>query len=557
MNSTGDYYDPDEDARDLSPGLVPIKVNYVPEETPPPFIPISSSSSSSSASAPGDSNDDRHTSHLSAHPPKKLKKKKKKRRRKGQTRQCYGDALLMISLDPNRPDIARQVGRHALNSASQSEAESEVEKDMSGDGNDEDEDGAGRTEEKRENRANATELKSTATAALNDVLMDDHSPEKPLDPARLAMGAVMNGAMNGKEEPHNHCGDNGIQLVSLNLPQDPTAASRSLQPAVPLKIMAAPSEAKTEKEDESITTSPALAKFAISAAEANPDSTLPAMQTSPPRSASTHSPDGTQSLPSLKTALSQIADRPLAETPNGVSPFPQNPAQSPTMARSPYINGTVGPSPSLYSHPSPSSSKDLTSMSPPGYPSNPSHWRSTTKEGSYTAASPASTATLSSVTSYPTSKDITSPESIATPQMLHDSSLPAANGTLPSTLFKCTHPKCNAPPFQTQYLLNSHANVHSSSRPHFCPVKICPRSMGGMGFKRKNEMIRHGLVHDSPGYVCPFCVDQQHRYPRPDNLQRHVRVHHPDKKRDDPQLQSVLASRSGEGGRNRRRRIGT
>ncbi|KAH6980498.1 hypothetical protein EDB80DRAFT_783577 [Ilyonectria destructans] len=33
----------------------------------------------------------------------------------------------------------------------------------------------------------------------------------------------------------------------------------------------------------------------------------------------------------------------------------------------------------------------------------------------------------------------------------------------------------------------------------------CPRAEGGKGFKRKNEMIRHGLVHNSPGYVCPFC----------------------------------------------------
>ncbi|RWA08023.1 hypothetical protein EKO27_g7094 [Xylaria grammica] len=30
-------------------------------------------------------------------------------------------------------------------------------------------------------------------------------------------------------------------------------------------------------------------------------------------------------------------------------------------------------------------------------------------------------------------------------------------------------------------------------------IKGCPRSEGGKGFKRKNEMIRHGLVHDSPG----------------------------------------------------------
>lgn len=87
--------------------------------------------------------------------------------------------------------------------------------------------------------------------------------------------------------------------------------------------------------------------------------------------------------------------------------------------------------------------------------------------------------------------------------------------------FQCDYPGCSAQPFQTQYLLNSHANVHSSNRPHYCPVKGCPRSEGGKGFKRKNEMIRHGLVHESPGYVCPYCVDREHRYPRPDNLQRY------------------------------------
>jgi hypothetical protein len=86
--------------------------------------------------------------------------------------------------------------------------------------------------------------------------------------------------------------------------------------------------------------------------------------------------------------------------------------------------------------------------------------------------------------------------------------------------FQCTYPGCSAQPFQTQYLLNSHANVHSSNRPHYCPVKDCPRGEGGKGFKRKNEMIRHGLVHESPGYVCPYCVDREHKYPRPDNLQR-------------------------------------
>ncbi|KAH6661642.1 hypothetical protein F5X68DRAFT_67827 [Plectosphaerella plurivora] len=120
--------------------------------------------------------------------------------------------------------------------------------------------------------------------------------------------------------------------------------------------------------------------------------------------------------------------------------------------------------------------------------------------------------------------------------------------------YVCTFPDCTAAPFQTQYLLNSHANVHSSARPHYCPVSGCSRSEGGKGFKRKNEMIRHGLVHESPGYVCPFCPDREHKYPRPDNLQRHVRVHHVDKDKDDPLLRDVLSQRPDGPNRGRRRR---
>ncbi|KAF7561906.1 hypothetical protein G7046_g2251 [Stylonectria norvegica] len=118
----------------------------------------------------------------------------------------------------------------------------------------------------------------------------------------------------------------------------------------------------------------------------------------------------------------------------------------------------------------------------------------------------------------------------------------------------CNVRGCNAAPFQTQYLLNSHANVHSSARPHYCSVSGCARGEGGRGFKRKNEMIRHGLVHDSPGYVCPFCPDREHKYPRPDNLQRHVRVHHTDKDKDDPKLRDVLSQRPDGPNRGRRRR---
>ncbi|OAL49311.1 hypothetical protein IQ07DRAFT_76971 [Pyrenochaeta sp. DS3sAY3a] len=156
------------------------------------------------------------------------------------------------------------------------------------------------------------------------------------------------------------------------------------------------------------------------------------------------------------------------------------------------------------------------------------------------------------------SRDIAagSPPRTNLPYLLDLSSrlLPPPNPILPLVgTFKCDFPNCDAAPFQTQYLLNSHANIHSQSRPHFCPVANCPRGEGGRGFKRKNEMIRHGIVHRSPGYVCPFCPDREHKYPRPDNLQRHVRVHHVDMNEDDARLQEVLAQRPEGGSRGRRR----
>lgn len=514
----GDYYDPDEDVRPSSPGLVETQINYKIEETPPPYIPTSSSSSSVSP-ARDESKDGRQAHNASAHLP--VKRLKKKRRKKGRTRPSLGDSVLISYLDPNQPDIARKAGQEALNSASQSEAgDEEVEEDMSGGGNDENK--HGRTKEDHHHiSAQATELKFTAEEALEDVMMDDPSPEKPVLLACLAMHEAVNGNM-GEHTLRSKDTTQRVSCARFNDPEVANASLRSLQP-LPLKIVAPLSEGDNEVVDDSITTSPALAKFAITAAEANPESTLPAMQKSSPRSASSHSPDGTHSLPSIKTALAQIPDPSPVETPNGVSPFS---APSPTVTRSQYIPGNAGLSPGVFSQPSPASSKDMTNMSPPNYPNHPSYWRNTTREGSstvregsFTTTSPVSVPGVTSVTSYPTSKDNASPEGGITPQILNGPS--SANGPFTSTAFKCTYAGCTALPFQTQYLLNSHANVHSSSRPHYCPVKTCPRSMGGTGFKRKNEMNRHGLVHDSPGYVCPFCADQQHRYPRPDNLQRY------------------------------------
>lgn len=492
MNTDGGYSDPDEDV------LRPISVKYKQEQSPRIYIPTSSSGSPS---------------------PEPGRTEVKKRRRKGRTRPSQGDAVLISYLDPNRPDIAQEAAQRALNSASQSEAgeEEEVDGGMSGDGEHGQND-SGSRHNHQDSSAHAIELKSTARAALNDVVMDRLSPDNSVVPARLAI----HGAADVTTiQNHRRNSDDATPSASVNAFDESSAPSRSLRPPPPLKIVAASSDNKGDGGgEESIGTSPALAKFAISAAEANPESTLPAMQKSPSGSASNCSPDGTQSLPSLKTTLSQIADTPIVETPNNTfSPFPSTQGQSPTMSRSPYIIGMAGPSPGVYSHPSPSSSKDTTAMSPPIFPNHSSCWHNGRKEGSFATTAPASVPALTPVAAYPTTKEPMSPEGSTTPQVLNGP-LPSINGPSTSTSFQCSHPGCNAQPFQTQYLLNSHANVHSSDRPHYCSVKGCSRSIGGKGFKRKNEMIRHGLVHDSPGYMCPFCAEQR-KYPRPDNLQRY------------------------------------
>lgn len=55
-----------------------------------------------------------------------------------------------------------------------------------------------------------------------------------------------------------------------------------------------------------------------------------------------------------------------------------------------------------------------------------------------------------------------------------------SNITGPSTgAYVCDFAGCTAPIFRTQYLLDSHAKVHSSARPHHCCVQGCPRAEGG------------------------------------------------------------------------------
>ncbi|KAF6240384.1 hypothetical protein HO173_001995 [Letharia columbiana] len=339
-----------------------------------------------------------------------------------------------------------------------------------------------------------------------------------------------------------------------------------------------PSRSAHRKGDpDSAAISPMLRRFTIPNSERSPTETLPAMQQSPP-SSSSKSPNGQHSLPSLRAIqLEPLLDgrSPKENMPHGINrpPFPlsNTPVTSPPMSsiaprpaqypspqtlmnghfHQPYPHGQPSPA---YSDASP---RDSANMSPPGKPIHSQYFpggrtpqsEELTPQSAESHLSTSSFSTVSSPHPHPLDMDRSRPV------------LPPLSGMAGGSLiignFKCEHAGCTAPAFQTQYLLNSHANVHSQNRPHYCPVEGCARSEGGKGFKRKNEMIRHGLVHESPGYICPFCPEREHKYPRPDNLQRHVRVNHIDKDTNDPQLREVLAQRCEGGSRGRRRRLGS
>lgn len=232
-----------------------------------------------------------------------------------------------------------------------------------------------------------------------------------------------------------------------------------------------------------------------------PNGELPPLQVDSPRSESLG-----RSLPSIRSTFGDINRIPPIE-----KDIPISPLQNPTSPASP--PGSVPRLPPMStSHASPPISPNE------AYHRNLPSPHSIASSGGPYGYPPGSLPRRSCYDPSRTGSDGDAPHSPSASTQSHMSIDGITSGPIGS--YVCTFDGCNAHPFQTQYLLNSHANVHSSARPHYCPVTGCPRSEGGKGFKRKNEMIRHGLVHDSPGYVCPFCPDREHKYPRPDNLQR-------------------------------------
>jgi hypothetical protein len=247
-----------------------------------------------------------------------------------------------------------------------------------------------------------------------------------------------------------------------------------------LDLMPPSIQTKPLPEEDSISQSPTLARFTIGRADGDPSNILPAMLMSPPRSSSRGSPEINQTLPSLTAALSDAGAPLSAHSPNLTHALPGQ-----MYGRSPY-----------------------SAKSPPSLPSHPSFWRiptasdyavGSTSESVLTPAS--SIVNQSSAASHPTPTTTSlearldgSPEQVLSPES--DGQETNGNDSLfSSNSYKCTIPGCTTAPFKTQYLLNSHMNVHLDTRLYFCPVEGCTRGPSGQGFKRKNEMKRWDILH--------------------------------------------------------------
>lgn len=479
----GASYDPDHVGDRDSPLMKALHPNIRPSPSPPPDIPPAHVSLSPSPTD-GPSKSNRH-----------------------KIRPSSGDAVLVAYLDNGRrPDIAHVAGRQALPIDDHEGPERCLDSDSDNNGDEDDED----NEE------------------------DDSGQEDEDDE-------------DDEEDEEEHHGQYGRQDQDKRGSNHVSGSSRNLDPLSAFSHTADPS-----LQNLAAGALKAAGAFNVSAPEFTNDISASARQLSI-----------RDDRPGPPLAAYPLRQSPSAAmlTPGELPPLLDSPRSEANGQSLPSIRSTLGDFDHLPTEPPLSSEKDLSAHHAHGaaYPRSPTtgvprlHAMSAghvsppvSPHDAYPRNFPLSPNSLPASSPYfhgpnglhhrPSIDYSSSNATGETPSTDQTSSTPATSASIPDRMsidgitnppigvYLCNYPGCTAPPFQTQYLLNSHANVHSSARPHYCPVQDCPRSEGGKGFKRKNEMIRHGLVHDSPGYVCPFCPDREHKYPRPDNLQRCVSI---------------------------------
>ncbi|KAH7078804.1 hypothetical protein BKA63DRAFT_531599 [Paraphoma chrysanthemicola] len=494
MNDQGFFSE--DDIYPKSPGLEQVYPTAAPSPSPPPQL-------ANKVSYPT----------VSPHSSRRLKKANRRKHRPTQ-----GDWVLIREMAPNQPEIAQQVSQQALNSDSGDsgqEDEEEMEDQQASDNNAQSAPNVTQAvrsgahpfnmQQPLKDALDASDQQTATSTHRDSVLEADirsNSFASERRPSGVQGGALVNGSR------HNANDLTPVKpSVSFTIPSNFNQSSQRR-------------DSTAIGPHDSATTQPPQLQIPQS-------DRLPALQPQSPKNDAT-SPITQQRLPSISNMMGDIARSSSimrqmsisSHTHTPASPFPPLSALS---ASSPMSAGSDMQRGDIF----------LRSGSGQVFGADARRPSQASENGRY----PPSIQSGSPSEGYQSS-DGPSPGTQQTPienrPRLHslDSTLasaiilPPPNGSGIQQIgsiggtFRCEYAGCNAPPFQTQYLLNSHTNVHSQNRPHYCPVSGCPRSEGGKGFKRKNEMIRHGLVHQSPGYVCPFCPDREHKYPRPDNLQR-------------------------------------
>ena len=467
-----EYYDPERDAGPQSPPLVAVRPKATPSPSPPPVVtrPVRISSPAHNVSSPSS------------------KRRGFPNRRKGRTRPSQGDFVLIRTMYPNRPDIAREVGERALNSDSGSEADDEDMEDRPA--TVEPAPSSPVISHSTPHRPSVVDLQATAQKALDS---STTAPAKLPPPFPRDSVVEIDNQSRGvidAEVRASHArptiSPNGIQTIANGVESISSASGPREKDATSPNPAGERHEslANGYPDGESLATSPNLGQLTIPQSRGSPSQKLPALQ--PPHSPrdTAASPNQERRLPGFRH-LSEIAETAIHEQqdPSRANSYPHRPSissstHSPTSvtrqlsissARSP--NSTFPPfsATSPISANSESASKDLflrsgqsgLTLFSPRRPSQASdgapysatlHSASTSNENyqSSEGLSPGTqVASLDSQT-HRMSIDSTYGSRTLPPPMGSNIQHIPAHG---SGGFKCEHPGCNAQPFQTQYLL--------------------------------------------------------------------------------------------------------
>jgi hypothetical protein len=418
-----DTYDSD-DAANRSPPLKPQKIDYGLVPTPRPYIPSRSASPQQSPSGP---------SCKSPHQRRKYHQPSR------------GDELLISSIDPNRPDIAAAAREQRLGEETET----------------------GKIDGEKETA-------TIAKDALSLIPPDELAPESSLSLEQTHIKPEQSTEDDDLSmfDGEGRAGDTSEQPQQWKDRDAKTPKAEHESPKTDTDLRQRNASPDITFRNESIATSPELRKYTISQSDRPSGQALPRIQPLPQSISPKPTDTTSQNLPSLQSTLgTQLKEAPVNDkigVTNGPSQnlYQSAPASSPPEQHSSLVRpesqlpGQYGPpqiSPAPYSQESPASSAGVSSLSPPSRSGNPSYWRAPAKsEGSYVTSpyDPSSVGSQignSPSTGYPTPSDNMAAADAERLNLVNAPLQP--NGPLTSSGFKCTHPGCESPPFQTQYLL--------------------------------------------------------------------------------------------------------